>query len=276
MLLFSSNLFIPSSFTIVPTLSPRRIRSLHVISKRNLLAVLFCLSLGASAQTADEIIQKNIAARGGLEKLKAVTSIRQTLTVEQGGFKATSGQESKRPNSLRTSFTIQGMTAVTAYDGASGWRITPFQGKKDPELIGEDELKGFQEQADFDGPLIDYQSKGNTVEYMGVDQVDGDDAYKLKVTLKNGDIFYYYFDPDTYLEIQRESQIFIRGSMRESVTQVGSYKAVNGIMFPFSAESWPKGNPQARARVTVQKIELNVVDDSDFKMPGGTPANNPK
>lgn len=248
-----------------------------MISKRNLLAVLFCLSLGASAQTADEIIQKNIAARGGLEKLKALTSIRQTLLIQQGGFKATANQENKRPDFLRTSFTIQGMTAVTAYDGASGWRITPFQGKKDPELIGEDELKGLQEQADFDGPLIDYQRKGNTVEYMGVDQVDGDDAYKLKVTLKNGDIFYYYFDPDTYLEIQRESQVFVRGSMRESVTQMGSYKAVDGIMFPFSSESWPKGNPQAVAKVTVQKIELNVpVDDSDFKMPGATPANNPK
>jgi hypothetical protein len=248
--------------------APRRVRSLHVISKRNLLAVLFCLSLCASAQTADEIIQKNIAARGGLEKLKALTSMRQTFTLEQGAFKATGGQESKRPNFVRSTFTIQGMTAVTAYDGASGWRISPFQGKKDPELVGEDDLKGLQEQADFDGPLIDYQSKGNTVEYMGVDQVDGDDAYKLKVTLKNGDIFYYYFDPDTYLEIQRESQIFIRGSMRESVTQAGSYKAVNGIMFPFSSESWPKSNPQAKARVTVQKIELNVpVDDSDFKMP---------
>jgi len=247
-----------------------------VISKRNLLAVLFCLSIGASAQTADEIIQKNIAARGGLEKLKAVTSVRQTLAIEQMGFKATATDERKRPNFTRTSFTIQGMTAVSAYDGASGWRISPFQGKKDPELIGEDELKSLQEQADFDGPLIDYQSKGNTVEYMGVDQVDGDDAYKLKVTLKNGDIFYYYFDPDTYLEIQRESQIFVRGSMRESVTQMGSYKAVNGIMFPFSSESWPKGNPQTGAKITVQKIELNVpVDDSDFKMPGA-PASKPK
>ena len=248
-----------------------------MISKRNLLAVLFCLSICASAQTADEIIQKNMAARGGAEKLKALTSVRQTYAIDQAGFKLTGSQESKRPNFVRSTFTIQGMTAVSAYDGSSGWRIAPFQGKKDPELVGEDELKGLQEQADFDGPLVDYQSKGNTVEYLGIDQVDGDDAYKLKVTLKNGDIFYYYFDPDTYLEIQRESQIFVRGSMRESVTQMGSYKPVNGIMFPFSSESWPKSSPETKAKVTVVKIELNVpVDDSDFKMPGAAPASKPK
>jgi len=244
-----------------------------VISKRNLLAVLFCLSICASAQTADEIIQKNIAARGGPEKLKAINSLRQSYAIDQGGFKLTGTEESKRPNFVRSTFTIQGMTAVSAYDGSTGWRITPFQGKKDPELVGDDELKGLQEQADLDGPLMDYQSKGNTVEYLGIDQVDGDDAYKLKVTLKNGDIFYYYFDPDTYLEIQRDSQFFVRGSVRESVTQLGSYKPVNGIMFPFSSESWPKGNPQARVKVTTLKIELNVpVDDGDFKMPAAPPA----
>lgn len=235
---------------------------------RNLLAILFVLCIGVSAQTADQIIAKNIAARGGLEKLKAIQSSRVTSTIDQGSFRATVIQENKRPNMLRTNFLVQGMTAITAYDGSTGWRISPFQGRKDPELIGEDELKSIAENSDIDGPLLDYKAKGHTVEYLGHDEVDGDDAYKLKVTLKSGDVFYYYFDPDTFLEIQREIQIFVRGSVRETVVQFGSYKPVDGVMYPFSVESWPKSNPEARSKSSVQKIEINTsVPDTDFKMP---------
>ena len=117
------------------------------------------------------------------------------------------------------------MTMVLAYDGKEGWTIQPFGGRKDPQLMGEDDLRDLQLDADIDGPLVDYKAKGNTVEYMGHDTVDGDDALRLKVTLKNGDVLYYDLDPDSYLEIRRESQEFIRGSVKEQVTEYGSYKA---------------------------------------------------
>jgi hypothetical protein len=160
------------------------------------------------------------------------------------------------------------MTQVTAYDGATGWQTNPFQGRKDPKLLGDEQLRSVMEDADFDGPLVDYQAKGNKVEYMGHDQVDGDDVYKLKVTLKNGDIFYYSLDPDTYIEIQIDKQRFVRGAMRESVTLLGSYKPVDGVMFPFSIATGPKNDPEAGGKVTVQKIEANAsIDDKDFKMP---------
>src|SRR5437764_14535467 len=135
-----------ASSTSVSILSPGRLRSFHVIA-RNLLAILFALCIGASAQTADEMIAKNIAARGGLEKLKAIQSSRVTSTIDQGGFRATIIQDNKRPNMLRTNFIVQGMAATTAYDGSTGWRISPFQGRKDPELIGEDELKAIAENS---------------------------------------------------------------------------------------------------------------------------------
>ncbi len=90
------------------------------------------------------------------------------------------------------------MTAVQAYDGSVGWQIQPFGGKKDPELMGEDDLRDLLLDADFDGPLVDYKEKGSTVEYLGHDMVDGDDALRLKITLKNGDIIYDYLDPDTF------------------------------------------------------------------------------
>lgn len=235
---------------------------------RTVVVCLFCFSLSATAQTAEELVAKNIEAKGGMDKIKALKSLRMTAKFDSGGFKADIGQESKRPDMLRQSFSVQGMTQVEAYDGTTGWQINPFQGRKDPELLGDQELRNVIEDADFDGPLVDYQAKGNKVEYMGKDQVDGDDVYKLKVTLKNGDIFYYDLDPDTYIEIQIEKQRFVRGAVRESVTLLGSYKPVNGVMFPYSIVSGPKNHPEDGGKVTIQKIEANVpVDDKDFKMP---------
>lgn len=242
---------------------------------KSVLLVL-CCSVCGFAQTADELVSKNLQAKGGLEKIKAIHSRRTTGDLDAGFFKAKLSSESQRPDLYRTNVTVQGMTRVQAYDGSAAWQISPFNGKKDPQLMGEDESRNLVEEADFDGPLVDAQSKGNKIEYLGHDQVDGDDAYKLKVTLKNGDIFYYYLDPDTYLEIQIERQQFIRGSVRESVTLLGSYKPVDGVMYPFSIEAGPKNDPDSRAKISIQKIEANVpVNEGDFKMPAAPAAKNP-
>lgn len=233
-----------------------------------LLAVLGW-SLAATAQTAEELIQKNIEAKGGMEKIKALKTIRLTGKLEAGGgLTYTVGQENKRPNLLRETSTLQGMTAVQAYDGATGWQIQPFEGKKDPQLMGEDDVRDLLIDADFDGPLVDYKEKGNRVEYLGHDLVDGDDALRLKVTLKDGDILYYYLDPDTYLEIQVERQEFIRGSVRDNVAELGSYKPVAGVMFPFAVSGGPKDDQTSWQSVTYEKIEANVpLEDSDFAVP---------
>ena len=241
------------------------------LSSRVTLAVLI-LSAAAFAQTAEELVAKNIQAKGGLDKIKAIQTVRMSGTQDGGGFKAAVSQENKRPNLVRETFSLQGMTAVQAYDGSSGWQIRPFGGRKDPELMGEDDLRGMLLDADFDGPLVDYAAKGNKIEYLGHDTVDGDDAYKLKVTLKNGDILYYYLDPDTYLEIRKEIQMFIRGSVQEFFVNLGSYKPVNGVMFPFSTASGPKGtdNPPS---TTYDKIEVNApVQEAGFALPAALKA----
>jgi len=227
-----------------------------------------CLNVFAHGQTADELVNKNIQAKGGLEKMKAINSLRMTGKFDGGGgFTARVGQENQRPNLVRETLSLQGMTAVTAYDGTSGWRIQPFGGRKDPQLMGEDALRDVLLDADFDGPLVDYKEKGNSVEYLGHDTVDGDDALRLKVTLKNGDIIYYFLDPDTSLEIRKEVQEFIRGSVRESVVELGSYRAVNGVMFPFSISQGTKEDPRAQT-TTVQKMEVNVaISEADFALP---------
>jgi hypothetical protein len=231
------------------------------------LVVVSCLGIFAQAQTADELVSKNIQAKGGIEKIKAIKSARMSGKLYVQGITANMGQENMRPNLVRETTSLQGMTAIIAYDGTTGWQIQPFQGHKDPELMGEDDLRDLLLDADFDGPLVDYKEKGNTVEYLGHDIVDGDDALRLKVTLKNDDVIYFYLDPDTFLEIRKDVQEFIRGSIRETVFEMGSYKPVAGVMYPYSIAQGTKANPGSQT-TTIEKIEVNVpIAASDFALP---------
>jgi len=232
------------------------------------LISLGCVTGLSHSQTADELISKNIEARGGLEKIKAIKTIRVTGKIKGfGGRVMAMGEENARPDLVRITATVQGMTAIQAYDGTTGWQVEPFRGKKDPELMGEDLLRDLLLDADFEGPLVDYKEKGSTVEYLGHDVVDGDDALRLKVTLKNGDIIYDYLDPDTFIEIRREIQQFIRGSVRERVESLGSYKPAGGVMFAYAIATGPRNNPDAET-TALQKIEVNVnIDPADFALP---------
>jgi outer membrane lipoprotein-sorting protein len=232
------------------------------------LALAALVTVPASAQTLDEILAKNAKAKGGLDKLKAVQTIRLTGTMTIGpGMEAPFVMEQKRPNSLRMEFTLQGMTGIQAYDGKTGWQLMPFSGRKDAEPLPEDALKQLAEQADFDGPLVDYKTKGNTVELVGKEKLEGSDVYKLKLTLKTGDVRYIYLDADQFLEIKTEGKTKIRGTDVEGEGTIGDYKEVGGLMIPHAMESGQKGSPQ-KMKMTIQKVELNVpLDDARFKMP---------
>src|SRR5450432_936105 len=222
-----------------------------------------------SAQTAEELVTKNLKAKGGIENIKAIHSLRMTGRIQQGSFAMDVRMDSKAPDHLRQEFTIQGMTQIAAYAGAgtTGWQISPFGGRRDPETLGEDQMRGMVEEADFYGPLVDYEQKGSTIGYLGHAMVDGDAAYRLKVTLKNGDIYYYYLDPDTFLEIKVETVRFIRGAVQESLSEIGSYKKVAGVYFPFSVASGSKDSSD-RSQLTFDKIEANVqMPDSEFQLP---------
>jgi len=237
-----------------------------------LTALTFLLTPLLSAQTVDDIIAKNIQARGGMDKIKSVQTIRSSGTMTMGpGMEAPGSMIVKRPDMARLEFTLQGMTAVQAYDGKDAWQIMPFTGKKDPEAMSADEKKDLEYNADIDGPLVDYKSKGNKVELLGKEKLEGTDAYKLNVTLKNGDVVTVYLDADSYLEIKEETKRMVRGTEREIESVMGDYKEVNGMMFAFAIENGVKGG-QEKEKLTLTKIELNVpVDDAIFKMPAAPP-----
>ncbi len=230
------------------------------------------------AQTADSIIARYLRTLGGMYRIQSVQTLRRVVKVSGGGgFEAVVVQESKRPNKVRREFTIVGMTQVVAYDGQSGWRISPFQGKKDAEALGEDELRGIVEEADFDEPLVNWQQKGNRVEYLGPDQFEGTDVYKVKATLPNGDSYTYFLDTDYCVPIKVEIRRTIRGAEQAHETVLGNYKAVAGWYLPFSIESRALGGSFG-SKVTVDSIEANVpIDDSRFQRPAapGAPTQGP-
>ena len=220
--------------------------------------------------TADEIIAGYVKTIGGMEKLEAIKTLKKSgRYTSGGGLEAKVVEESKRPEMVRQEFVLQGMIGVTAWDGKTGWKIEPWQGKKDDEPLGEEELKQVIEDADFDGPLIHYKEKGNTVELVGTEPVEGTDAYKLKVTLKAGDVQYFYMDTDYFVPIKIEKTRMIRGAPRESETSLGDYKEVAGVYFPHSFESGAKGSAN-RSKIVYDKYEANVpLDDGRFRPPTG-------
>jgi len=231
------------------------------------LASAFLLPVGLAAQTVDEIIAKNVQARGGLEKLRAIKSLRMTAKLSHRNLRAIYVQENKREDKVREETIIQGMAQVQAYDGHTAWQIDPFEGRKDPQLMSQDDTKPLLLDADIDGPLVDYKEKGHKAELVGHDSVEGSDCYKIKLTLKNGDVRYYYLDADSFLEIKFETQSNVRGAVQSDDTMLGDYDQVDGVYFPFAIEI-SKTGAEDWTRYTVEKFEPNVsLEDSQFSLP---------
>ncbi|HEX5757828.1 MAG TPA: hypothetical protein VF121_01405 [Thermoanaerobaculia bacterium] len=237
--------------------------------RRNLVCLLAAFAVGslAQAQTADELIEKNIQAHGGREKMQSVQTMRMTGKMVGQGTEMPVTLEFKRPNNVRMEFTMQGMTGIQAYDGTTGWAVMPFLGKKDPEKMSPEDLKEIEDQADIDGPLVDYKAKGHQVEYVGKADVEGTPAHQLKVTKKNGDVVNLFLDADAFLEIKAEGKSNRRGQEVEVETSFGDYKEVGGLMLAHSIAIKPKGMPHSQ-QIVIEKIEINPEIAADrFAMP---------
>ena len=224
-----------------------------------------------SQPTVDELVAKNIEAKGGATALHDLQSLRFTgkLLVQVGAqIELAYLQIKKRADEVRTEASLQGMTQIQAYDGKEGWRVSPFFGRRDPERMSADDVKALVEDAEMDGPLVDWQAKGNAVEYLGTEDVDGTPAHKLKVTRKNGDVSFVYLDPDHFLEIRVLTQRTRQGAYEEVETDLGDYEKVGGVFVPTSIEFGRKGAPD-KQRIIIDKVEANVpVDDTIFHFPG--------
>lgn len=224
------------------------------------------------APTAAALVSRNVAARGGRERLRSVQSVRMTgrLAPSGPGVEAPIRLELKRPDRIRMEVTFQGMTGVQAYDGTSGWQIAPFRGQSIPVRMSPEETSQALEQADIDGPLVDYKEKGHTVELVGPEKVDETDAWRLKLALKNGTVRDVYLDAATFLEILTVSRRRIRGVPVEAESRLEDYREVGGILFPHRIRSGARGRPE-RQTVLVETIEINpALDDARFRIPPDT------
>jgi outer membrane lipoprotein-sorting protein len=237
-----------------------------------LLCVVMMTGGLCAAETVEEIVAANLEAKGGEDAWKALETARMSGKMTMGGGEAGALEmpftaEFKVPNKFRIEFTMQGMTAVQAFDGETGWSIMPFLGKTEPEEMAEDQIKQLKNQAEFKGPLVDYEEKGNTVELVGKEEIDGTPAYKIKVTRADGDVDILYLDEEYFVEFKSEVTREVQGTEITIVTDIGDYKEVDGLLFAHSMEM-AFGDGPAQQVVTIEEIETGVeLPDERFAMP---------
>ncbi len=236
-----------------------------------LCCALLLVATSVRATTADELVAKNLAARGGLDKIHAITTLKLEGKLRIGGrFDLAFTSYQKTPDSTRIEATIQGLTQIQAWDGKDAWQISPFQGRRDPERMSGDDAKGLADDASIGGPLVDWKARGSTLAYLGTEDIDGTPAHKLKLTLKNGDVEYVYLDPDYFLTIRTVSLMTVRGTLVKSTTDYGDYERINGVYFPFSSTTSSDGGGDGGGsqQLSVLKASANVpMADSLFAFP---------
>ncbi len=228
-------------------------------------AIALTISGLSHAITAEELINKNIESHGGLAALKAIENTTATgkMTVGGGDFSLDLALKvvQSRPGSSRMEASFQGMTQVDAFDGKDSWTISPFQGRLDPQRNSSDVAKMAKINADLEGQLVDYKAKGYQVEYLGMDDVDGTNAHKLRVKLNATDSRTFFLDPDFFLEIRTEDRFQMRGAEIVVKTDLGDYEKVNGWYMPFYSET--EGQ-----KISIDTIVANgKVDSTQFAFP---------
>lgn len=278
--------------------------------KALLLSLVLSLSsfqtLPAGAQTskltAAQVVEKNIAARGGLQAWRAVQTISWSGKMDAGTgdsvarsrrfaadrVKPTSRMqpdkmegrdkdkqvqlpfvyEMKRPRKSRMEIEFAGKTAVQVYDGQNGWKLRPFLGRNDVEPFTSDEAKAESEKADLDGYLVDYAAKGTKVELDGMEKVEGHDAYKLKLTLKSGQVQYVWVDAQSFLDVKVSgTPRRMDGKMRNVAIYQRDFQNVQGLMIPFLLETAVDGYRETHKTVIEKAVVNPKLEDALFAKP---------
>lgn len=226
---------------------------------------------GSGSPTLDEIISHNVAARGGADKLKALATLERDGRLVIPGFNIElKVKELKtRSGDYRQDVTLQGMTQIQSYDGTQAWQVQPFDGRKDPSLMSEDEAKAFKLGADIELPFVDAKAKGHTVELLGLEEIDGTPAYKLRVALKWGDESTFWIDPDSWMVIRELDRQTVRGAVQLTETDFGEYEQVAGVYVPMTEEQGPKDSDSSqKQKIVYEKASANVaLPSNEFSFP---------
>jgi hypothetical protein len=238
------------------------------------VSLLLCgLAPGLYAQTATTVVAKVFAARGGLDKIRALKAQRVSGTISFGtDASGPFSVELKRPLKMHMQLTVQNLTMVRVYDGKTGWANNPFAGKMIPDTMSDEDLKNIAEESDFDGPLVDYKRKGNVIALVGKDKVGDKDAWRVKLTTKNGDIRYYLFDASSFLLLRWEGKRHFEGKELPIESYFSDYRDVGGLKFAFEIASGASA-AELSQKIVIDKIELNPqIDEADFAKPAAPEA----
>lgn len=221
-------------------------------------ALIIVSSITAKAQTADEIIQKHITAIGGTENWKKISSIKMTASTNANGTEIPINITLLNGKGMKVDYTFGGMTGWQIITDKAGWSFSPFAGQTKPEAISDEMLKQSQDQLDAQGPLIDYKTKGITATFLGKDEVEGTECFKLKITYKSGKEETMYFDASNYYHIRSVSKVKADGKEMEMTQNYGDFqKLPEGIVYAMSQDG-------AGGQMKFKSVEINKPVPEDF------------
>ena len=293
---------------------------------RTLKAIPVSLACAAALAAADtppevrlsaaDVVDKNVAARGGLAAWRSVQTMtlsgklgaggnqRATLQLPTPGgrngaqsilptrpveeFQLPFTMDLKRPRKMRFELQFAGQTAVQVFDGANGWKLRPFLNRRVVEPYTEDEMKVASMQADLDGPLVDYAAKGTKVELAGMEKVESRDNYKLRLTMSNGRSIHVWIDAESFLETKIEAQPRVMdGTPHPVEVYFRDYRTIVGLKIPFVLETKVlpveetatglKDPPVPVERISIEKVSVNPkLEDARFVKPEIEVAANPR
>jgi outer membrane lipoprotein-sorting protein len=221
-----------------------------------------------AALTAAQIVDKDVAAKGGVQAWRAVQTMTYSGKMEAGGKQNTQLPfvlQMKRPHKTRVELEFQGDKAIQIYDGSKGWKFRPFLGRRDLEPYSADELQAASMEPDLDGFLVDYAAKGTQVTLEGVEKVEGRDAYKLKLTMKSGQVRHLWVDAESFLDVKIEgTPKRMDGKMRPVEVYYRDYRTVNGLMVPYVLETTVQGVKKSHKMIIESVVVNPKLDDSLF------------
>jgi hypothetical protein len=214
----------------------------------------------AVTMTAEEVIAKHIDAIGGADNWRKVNSLKQEGTLNANGAEITVNQTVLHGKGSRQDISFMGQNGFVIINPTAGWTFLPFQGQQTPEPMTAEDVSQSQSDLDAQGVLIDYSTKGHTVEYLGKDDVEGTECYKIKVNVKGESPQTIFIDTKSNLMIRMVTTKKANGQEAEVTTSFSNYeKTLEGVMVPKSI-TLPFGE------LVISKVVINgPVDEAIFK-----------
>lgn len=232
------------------------------------IAFLSVLHISVQAQSLEEVIENYTKVNGSQEQWDNIKTMKMDGKFSQQGMEFPIIAHMKRPNSVHTSIKVMGMEIIQAYDGKDAWMINPLMGKKDAELMGEEDAKQTKKQGKFEDPLLTYKTKGHKVQLAGKEEIEGTECFKIEVEEVDGDKSTVFIDTENYLKLMERS-VLTNAQTEGAVIEAffSDYKEVeNGLLMWHAMDN--KIGGQSMGTMIITKWEFNPkVNDSIFKMP---------